>query len=168
MFSKLLVAFSACAAILAAGPTFAASAPVAVENAWTRATLGHSDIGAVFLSMTSPVADRLLAATTPAASRTELHVHKVEGGIMKMRQIDGIDLPAGEKVTLAPHGYHIMLFGLGSALKAGDRLPLTLSFAHAATQTVSVQVIGLREKPPAANTPSADPGMEHMDMGQMN
>ena len=166
-----LAAICAGAAILAAAPVFAAPAAVTVENVWARATPGHSDIGAVFLSMTSPVADRLLAAASPIAGRTELHVHTMEDGVMKMRQVGGIDLPAGEKVTLAPHAYHIMLFGLASDLKAGDRFPLTLDFAHAGPQTVSVRVIGLRDKPPLVPVQKTAPGMgqmDHMDMDHMD
>ena len=90
---------------------------------------------------------------------------------MKMRQVGGIDLPAGEKVTLAPHAYHIMLFGLASDLKAGDRFPLTLDFAHAGPQTVSVRVIGLRDKPPLVPAQKTAPGMgqmDHMDMDHMD
>lgn len=164
-------AICACVGILAAAPAFAAPNTVTIENAWTRATPGHSDIGAVFLTMTSPAADRLIAAATPAAGRAELHIHTIEGGVMKMRQVDGIDLPAGEKVTLAPHGYHVMLFGLKAALTAGDRFPLTLRFAHAAAQTVSLAVIGLHVKARAVAAPSTGPGMgqmDHMDMGHMN
>ncbi len=164
-------AICACVGILAAAPVFAAPNTVTIENAWTRATPGHSDIGAVFLTVTSPTADRLIAATTPAAGRAELHVHRMEDGVMKMRQVDGIDLPASKKVTLAPHGYHVMLFGLKAPLKSGDRLPLTLSFAHAAPLTVSVPVIGLRDKAPTAAASTADHGMgqmDHMDMGHMN
>lgn len=157
--------------IFAAASARADAPPVVIDSPWTRATPGHGDTGAVYFALTSPGADRLLGAATPAAARAEIHLHTTAGGVMTMRQVDGVDLPAGKKVIFAPHGYHLMLFGLKAPLKAGDALPLTLTFAHAAPQTISVPVIGLRDKAPVAAIPGPDPGMgqmDHMDMGHMN
>jgi copper(I)-binding protein len=56
---------------------------------------------------------------------------KMENGIMKMFPVDGIDLPANKSVKLAPGGYHVMLMNLKQQLKAGDRVPLKLTFEMA-------------------------------------
>ena len=50
---------------------------------------------------------------------------EMDGDMMKMQQVDGIDLPAGKGVNLASGGYHIMLIGLKRQLKAGEVVPLT-------------------------------------------
>ncbi len=68
----------------------------------------------------------------------------MDNGVMKMRPVDGLDLPAGKPVTLKPGGYHIMLTGLAKPLQEGQSFPLTLEFAKAGARevTVSVQKVG--------------------------
>jgi periplasmic copper chaperone A len=59
---------------------------------------------------------------------------------MKMRRVESIDLPAGQPVSLKPNGYHIMLMGLTQPLKEGQTFPLTLTFAKAGPENLSVTV----------------------------
>ena len=113
---------------------------LAVDNAWARATPGKSTTGAAYVTIRSPTADRLVAASTPAASKAELHTMSMSGMVMKMRPLAGVDIPAGQPVTLAPGGMHIMLIGLKQPLQAGQSFPLTLSFDKAGTRTVAVAV----------------------------
>jgi periplasmic copper chaperone A len=82
---------------------------------------------------------------------------------MKMRPVDSVALDPGKPVTFKPGGYHVMLTGLKSPLKAGDSLPLTFTFEHAQPITVSVQV----EAAGAAgmgHDHASMPGMEGMHM----
>ena len=51
---------------------------------------------------------------------------EMQGQMMKMRQVDGVELPAGVPVNLASGGYHVMLMDLKGQLKAGDTVALTL------------------------------------------
>jgi len=69
-----------------------------------------------------------VAIATPAASVAEIHNMKMEGGVMKMSAVNGIALPANQTVKLAPGGYHVMMMDLKQQLKAGDRVPLKLTF----------------------------------------
>ena len=100
----------------------------------------------------SPTADRLVAASTPVADKAELHTMSMSGMVMKMRPIAGVNIPAGQKVTLAPGGMHIMLIGLKKPLQAGQSFPLALTFAQAGTRTVEVAVekVGATGPAPAA------------------
>lgn len=124
------------------GHAAAAAAPVTATAAWARASAGGAKAGAAYLSLANggPSADRLLAASTPVAAKAELHTHLNENGVMKMRRVDGVDLPAGGSVEFAPGGLHVMLMGLAKPLAEGDSFPLTLTFEHAGTVTVGVQV----------------------------
>jgi copper(I)-binding protein len=70
----------------------------------------------------------------------QLHTTSREGGITKMRRTDGLDLPAGQPVTLQPGATHIMLIGLSEKLVPGQSFPLTLTFAKAGTREVTVSV----------------------------
>ena len=131
---------------------------VEVKNAWARATPGKAENGAAYLTIVSPVADRLTAISTPEAKTAELHNMTMEGGVMKMRPLAAVDLPAGQPVTLKPGGTHIMLMGLTQPLKQGDTFALTLSFEKAGSKQVAVAVEGA-----GATAPHAE-GMGNMPM----
>jgi len=128
----------------AAGGAAAQGSDVEVKDVWARATPGGAQTAAIYVTMASAAGDRLTGASTPAAQTAELHIMTLDNGAMKMRQVDGIDLPAGQAVTLKPGGYHIMLTGLAQPLKEGQNFPLTLTFAKAGAQqvTVNVQKVG--------------------------
>jgi hypothetical protein len=143
IMSKSLFAF-AVSLLLASAIPWASSAaqtkPVEVDNAWARATPAKAENGAAYLTLKSDDADRLTGISTPVATKAELHKMTMDGTVMKMRQIAGIDLPAGQSVTLKPGAVHIMLVGLTEPLKAGQSFPLTLHFAKAGAQVVNVIV----------------------------
>jgi periplasmic copper chaperone A len=126
--------------VLGAGAAAAQTGQLTVDNAWARATPGKSTTGAAYVTIRSPTADRLVAASTPVAKQAELHTMSMSGMVMKMRPIAGVDIPAGQPVSLAPGGMHIMLMNLTKPLKAGQSFPLTLTFEKAGTRTVSVAV----------------------------
>lgn len=101
---------------------------VTVKDAWIRGTVqGQSATGA-FMELTGKSNARLVGAASPASKSVEVHNMKVENGVMKMFPVDGVDLPAGKTVKLAPGGYHVMLMGLQKPLNAGDQVPLRLTF----------------------------------------
>jgi copper(I)-binding protein len=78
--------------------------------------------------------------STPVAKKAELHTMLMEGTVMKMRRLAGLDIPAGEAVTLKPGGDHVMLMGLNQPLRAGQTFPLTLDFEKAGRRTVMVSI----------------------------
>lgn len=143
--------------LLGAGAASAQTGQLAVDNAWARATPGKSATGAAYLTIHSPTADRLVAAATPVAEKAELHTMSMAGMVMKMRPIEGVDIPAGQPVSLKPGGMHIMLIGLKKPLQAGQSFPLTLTFDKAGTRTVNVAVerIGAMGPAPTAQHPAA-------------
>lgn len=149
--------------MLTAAVASAQTGQLAVDNAWARATPGKSDIGAAYVTIHSPTADRLVAASTPVAKKAELHTMEMSGMVMKMRPISSIDIPAGQSVSLAPGGMHIMLMGLKQPLKAGQSFPLSLTFAKAGTRTVNVAVekVGASGPMPAGTMSMPMPAVKH-------
>jgi copper(I)-binding protein len=75
-----------------------------IKAPWARATPGHAENGAAYLTIVSPTADRLTAVSSPVAKKAELHTMSMEGGVMRMRPLAAIDIPAGQTVTLSPAG----------------------------------------------------------------
>ena len=104
-----------------------AQAPAAsVQDAWVRGTVAQQKASGAFMTITSPVAGRLVSASSPVAGVTEIHEMAMDGDVMKMRAIPGLELPAGKPVELKPGGYHVMLMDLKKTLAAGDTVPVSL------------------------------------------
>lgn len=114
-----------------------------VDHPWARATAPQQQNGAAYFTVTNhkSTADRLLEARSPVAERVELHTHDVDSeGVMRMRQVQAVDLPAGEAAALRPGGLHVMLIDLEDRLVEGEQFPLTLVFEGAGTVEVEVTV----------------------------
>ncbi len=132
----------------AAMPVVAQTSPgIAVTGPWARrAPSGHGQgqagNGAVYMTVTNRggEADALVSATSDAARIVELHEVKHEGGVMAMRPIPRMPLPAGGTLELKPGGYHVMLLGLTRDLHAGDTVKVTLTFEKAAPMTIEAAV----------------------------
>lgn len=130
---RVLVALCA---LLIAVPASAAQ----VSDAWSPPSLVGSSTGIAYLTLTSDADDALVAVTSPAAKTIELHTHRKDNGVLRMRKLETIPLPAGTPVTLAPRGHHLMLYSLTTPLKEGATFPVTLQFRDAKPVTVTVQV----------------------------
>lgn len=104
----------------------AAQAEVTVKDAWVRGTTPAQKATGAFMEITSSEAASLLSAASPLAGVVEVHSMKMEDGVMKMRALPKLDLPAGKAVKLQPGGSHIMLMDLRQQMKKGDVVPLTL------------------------------------------
>lgn len=102
-------------------------AQVSVTDPWVRATVPQQKATGAFMQLNSANGTRLVDARSPVA-RAEIHEMAVQDHVMRMRQISGLDLPAGQSVALKPGGYHIMFFDLKQPVKDGDVIPLTLVF----------------------------------------
>lgn len=159
VFATLLVATPALAADYDAGP-------IHVAAPWARATARPGMTGGGFMTITNhgTAPDRLTAIACPDAKTTELHRTVSQNGVMKMLPVEGLALPQGQTVTLAPGGYHVMMIGLDKALAMGSTIPCTLTFEHAGTLAVQLSVQGAGAQ--SAGTQSAGgmanmPGMGH-------
>jgi len=135
MKSSLAAALLACAVSL---PTWAAN--VSVTDVWARATMPGQKVSGAYMRIQSDVDARLVSASSPAVPRVEVHEMKMDGDVMRMREVKAIDLPKGKTVSLEPGGFHIMLMNLPKPIAAGDMIPLTLVIESGGTrQTVEVK-----------------------------
>jgi periplasmic copper chaperone A len=117
-------------------------ATLAIAHPFARATPPGAQIGGAYMTIdnTGAAADQLVRASSPAADAVQIHSMAMQGNVMRMREVSGLDLPAGGRVELKPGGYHLMLVGLRKPLAEGTRVPLTLTFAHAGSIDVEVAV----------------------------
>ena len=119
---------------------------------WTRATPPSAPTGGGFLVIknTGPTADRLVSARSPAAGAVQIHEMKMDGNVMRMRELEkGLEIPAGGTVSLAPGGFHLMMMGLKEPLKQGSTVPLTLIFENAGSIDVELTVESLGAAKPS-------------------
>jgi periplasmic copper chaperone A len=114
--------------LLAALAAVPAWADVTVADPWVRGTVPGQRATGAFMKLTSPTDTALVGASSPVAKVVEVHEMKMDGGMMKMRAVPELRLPAGTAVTLSPGGYHVMLMDLTQTLKEGDSVKVTLTF----------------------------------------
>jgi copper(I)-binding protein len=116
---------------------------IEIAHPYARATAPGQPSGGAYLGLENKgnTADKLVKVESTIAKSLEIHNMEMAGDIMKMREVEGIALKAGEKISMKPGGgYHIMLMGLNQPLKAGDKFPMTLYFAKAGKIEVIVYV----------------------------
>ncbi|HEY8607134.1 MAG TPA: copper chaperone PCu(A)C [Noviherbaspirillum sp.] len=114
-----------------------------VSQAYARATVPGQPAGSAYLTLENggKRADKLVGASTPVAKSVEIHTMSMEGNVMRMREVPGIELQPSARVEMKPgDGYHLMLMGLRQPLKAGERFPLTLHFEKAGKLAVEASV----------------------------
>ena len=120
----------------------AASGALDIEQVWAPPTPPGATVAVVYLRIRNhgPVGDRLLTVDTPIAARVAVHQSHIVGGIMQMREINGVDFAPGAVLDSETGGMHMMLMGVTQALELGSHFPLSLHFRNAGTILVSVTV----------------------------
>lgn len=113
---------------------------VKVSEAWARATAPGQSGAAIQFLITSQEDAYLLDISSPVAGTVEIHKMKHEGGVMKMRAVKSLPLPAGKQVDLGASGNHVMLLNLKQPLKEGDSVPLTLTLQFTDKHKESIKV----------------------------
>jgi copper(I)-binding protein len=113
-----------------------------IDHPFARATPPGARSGGVYATIENrgTSKDRLVSVASPAAASVELHSMTMDGNVMRMRAIAGLDIAPGAKVTLGSAGYHVMLVGLVRPLVVGDRIPVTPTFEKAGAVDVTAVV----------------------------
>lgn len=144
---RTIIARLAAAAMLLATPAIAQQAVaenLEISGGFARATPGMARVGIAYLTITSlGEADRLLGYTTPACNRPEMHMHAEQDGVMMMRQVEAIDVPAGGVAELKPGGLHLMMVDLNGQLIEGETVDLSLIFERAGEVAVTVPILAV-------------------------
>ena len=126
--------------VLAALGAFGAQAQTTVKDPWVRGTVAGQKATGMFAQITSASGGKLVSASSPVAGVVEVHEMVMDGNVMKMRAVTGLELPAGKAVELKPGGYHVMLMDLKQELKTGESVPVTLVIEGAGGKRESVEV----------------------------
>ena len=132
---------------------------VAASKAWVRGAVPGQNATGAFMEITATTDSSLVAAASPLAKSVEIHEMVMEGGIMKMRAVKSVALPAGKTVEFKPGAYHIMLIGLTKPLSKGSTVPIELSL-QAKDQKRSVLKVNAEVRELGAAAPMME-GHEH-------
>ena len=119
-----------------------------VQAPWARPTVQGQTVGGGYFRIDGGATnDRLLGVSAGIAQSVELHTMRMDGDVMRMRQLNSVEVPARQTVEFKPGGMHVMLIGLKTPLKVGNSFPMTLRFEKAGSVSVDVRVL---PAPPAA------------------
>jgi len=144
---RALIASLASIALFVTSPAFgqqAVTENLEISGGFARATPPMARVGIAYLTITSlGEADRLVGYSTPACSRPELHTHIENDGVMQMRQVEAIEVPAGGVAALKPGGFHMMMIDLTEQLVEGGTVALTLVFEEAGEVGLEVPVLAM-------------------------
>ncbi len=141
-----------------------------IIHPWSRATPGGAKVAAGYVTVENKGAapDRLISASAEISDKADIHEVGMKDGVMSMKRVDGIAVPAGGSLTLKPGSYHVMFTGLKRPLKEGETFPGSLTFEKAGKIAVEYTVEGMGAAAPSMPG-TADPaapmdhgGMEHM------
>jgi copper(I)-binding protein len=140
---------------LGSAPALAQQAKVGdiqLDGAWARATVAGQKVAGGFVKIDNKgAADKLVSARADVGAATELHTMSMDGGTMRMRKVDAIDVPAKATTELKPGGLHIMFIDLKRQLAVGETVPVTLRFEKAGEVKVDFKV----QQAPAGNSGAA-------------
>lgn len=129
---RSMIRLAATALVIAlCAPAYAADT-VSIKGAWTRATPPGAINSATYAQLhnTGTEERTIVGVTTKAADEVQLHTVIDEGGLMKMRQVTSISIPAGGMAELKPGGYHIMMLGIHEQLRDGENVEIEVEFAN--------------------------------------
>jgi periplasmic copper chaperone A len=117
-----------------------------LADPWTRVMQPGQQAGGGFIAITNrgEETDRLVHATSPRAARTEIHSMEIVNDVMTMRPVEGgLEIPAGETLSLEPGGYHVMFIGVAEPFREGEIVPVTLEFEDAGRVELEFEVRGM-------------------------
>jgi periplasmic copper chaperone A len=126
---------------------------IQISQPWARATPKGASSGAAYMTVTNSgtTAQHLNCVSSDAATECQIHEMTMDGGVMKMRPVQGgLEVKPGETVMLKPGGFHVMLVGLKGPLQAGKSMDATFKVDDGATVQVEFPVAAIGAPAPGA------------------
>jgi copper(I)-binding protein/cytochrome oxidase Cu insertion factor (SCO1/SenC/PrrC family) len=123
-------------------PTQSSGDAVAMMNAWIREAHPEATVNAGYMTLVNVGSQdvTLVGLESPAFDRVEIHEMAMVDGLMKMRELAEVVVPAGGQTRFEPGGTHLMLRGPQEQLAEGQLVDLTLTFSSGREQRASVRV----------------------------
>jgi copper(I)-binding protein/cytochrome c2 len=115
---------------------------VAIMNSWVREAHAAATVNAGYMTLVNASSEEVTLVKVESAAYENIEVHEmvVVDGLMEMREVTGMTIPANGQINFEPGGKHLMLMGPKEHLKTGQKVDMTLVFKSGKKQTVSIQV----------------------------
>jgi copper(I)-binding protein len=158
---------------LSVAPSLAAEYDVGsihIAQPWSRATPKGATAGAGYMTITNKgtTPDKASCVSDDASAKCEIHSMTMEGGVMKMRPVEGgLEIKPGETVTLAPSGFHVMFRDLTHPLEEGKTVKATLKFDKAGGVDVEYPILAVGAPAPGGAANGGSMKMQGGGMMQM-
>jgi periplasmic copper chaperone A len=140
LFTTILISLAATAAFTAQAQKSAAEPSLRVFDVWAKTTVPGGSVSAAYMHIKSAKPLKLIKAESTIAKTVEIHDMKMKDGVMEMKAVEAIDIPANKLIDLKPGGLHIMLIKVVKPINKGDAIPLTLTFESTDKKTFTVDV----------------------------
>ena len=117
-----------------------------IDHPWSRATPKGASVAGGYMKITNTgsAPDRLVGGATEAAKKFEIHEMKMDGSVMKMRELtDGLEIPPGGTIELKPGSFHVMMTGVTKPFVKGERVKASLTFEKAGKVDIEFTVDAL-------------------------
>ncbi len=127
---------------------------IQISQPWSQATPKGAAAGVGYMTLTNKgtVSDKVSCVSDDASAQCQIHTMTMDGGVMKMRPVEGgLEIKPGESVNLKPGGNHMMFVSLKHPLEQGQMVKVTLKFEHAGTIDVDYPVLAMGARPPGAS-----------------
>ena len=144
-----------------------------IDHPYARSTPPFSPVGGGFMTITNngKEADRLISGTSTFADTVEIHEMVMVEGVMKMNQLEsGLEIPAGETVTLKPGSYHLMFIGLQEQLKPDEKRKGLVKFEKAGDieiEFIVKDIAKMMDHAAMGEMKHDEKEMDHSTMGEM-
>jgi periplasmic copper chaperone A len=143
---------------------------IQISQPWARATPKGASAAAAYMTVTNSgtTAQHLNCVSSDAAVECQIHEMSMDGGVMKMRPLQGgLEVKPGETVALKPGSFHVMLVGLKQPLQAGQSIGATFKVDGGTTVQVAFPVAAIGAPAPGM-APGGQMNMQGPGMMQMN
>ena len=129
----------------AAKPVIYRLGDLTLSRIWSHSSATRNGAAYLQVKNASEDDDALIDASTPVAKRIELHGQGNIGEAWRTLRVDEIPMPAKQDTVLTGATMHLKLIGLRGALKAGEEIPVTLTFERAGAITVKAKVLSAED-----------------------
>ena len=148
----LLGALVALLPVLASAQSSSVEPSLRISDAWAKTTVPGGSVSAAYMQISSAKPLKLVKAESTLTPNVEIHNMSMKDGVMEMRAVEAVDVPAGKSVALKPGGLHIMLIKVNKPINRGDSVPLTLTFETPDKRLFSVDVAAKGQEKAASHS----------------
>ena len=134
---------------------------IEISDAWAGETppTMPMNAGYFFISNHGDQAVELVAASSPAYSKIEIHQSVLQEGVASMSMLESVTIESHQQVLFESGGLHLMMFNPAEPMSAGDSFDVQLLFADGDTVSFQMQLAKINTM--TGDRSGSDTGQHH-------